>query len=119
MTQVEIEAEGSIMFAWELLGKPESMSQDEAYDVEGVKVYYRGARESRGVDQPDVMNFLLGWAAGETLSYFAQHLATLGRETLERLRINGQEVPPEEEDILRVLREAEEKEEEGNGRGDP
>lgn len=103
---VELEAEGTIYFAFALLGKPESLNQETTYNVEGVTVRYRGAVEYRGVEQPDVMQFLVETAAATTLVEFAKLLVRLGREHLERLKIDGEEVPLNEEDILDVLRQA-------------
>lgn len=111
MPKIKLEAEGSIIFAWEFLGKPESLHLDDPYEVEGVEVQYGGAVEHRGIEHPDVMEFLIGYAAGKGLDQFVARLVQLGREALERIRINGEEVPLEDEDILRVIREAEEEQE--------
>lgn len=107
---VEVEAEGTVFFAFTLLGEPDSLRQDEPYEVEGVQVTYLGAREYRGIDQPDIMQFLIGYGAGKTLDGFVKTFVALARKYLDKLRIGGQEVPIQENDILKVLRQAQEDE---------
>lgn len=105
---VEVEAVGTVFFAFKLLGEPDSLGQEDPYEVEGVEVIYRGAREYRGIEQPDVMKFLIGYAAGKTLDPFVETVVRYGKQYLQRLRIGGEEVPLEEADILEVLRKAQE-----------
>lgn len=106
---VQVEAIGSPHFAWDFLGKPPPVATREAYDIEGLRVRYRGGIEQRGLDAGSVMTFLIERAPDAAGTLFlraiAQRIYKYGKSTLRRLRIDGRDVPVNEEDVLNVLRQ--------------
>lgn len=66
-----------------------------------------GRMERKAWTEPfQALQFLLEWGGGEALSLIAGWLASSLRGKARQIRINGREVEPDPDAILRVLQEA-------------
>jgi hypothetical protein len=105
---VRIHVRGRRDLPFELTGQS-SVSMGDTYSVDGFSVTPLPSGEIEKRSWPAVESlfyFVIAWAGGEALSAAARriHRAVKGRAT--ELRIDGRDVPVEEQAILDVLREA-------------
>jgi hypothetical protein len=99
------EVEGSRRFIFEATGA-EGFSADGRYDTPEGTFQFRIVMERKDLTAGTIIQFTFELAAGALVANAASRIWRAAKHTVRRLRLNGRDVPVDESEILKVLREA-------------
>lgn len=106
MPQIHLEVETRVHGFVPSILESHTTEVGQSYASGPASVTYRGGFGRKAWGVPDVYQFFVEWGAEVTLAAVARWLYTKARGRVERMRINRREVRVDEDEILRVLREA-------------
>ena len=106
MPQIHLEVETLAYGFVPSLLESDTAEVGQSYASGPASVTYKGGFGRKSFGVPDLSEFVIAWAASKPLDLIARWLYTKARGRVERMRINRREVRVDEDEILRVLREA-------------